>query len=45
VVDASFFPSASAINPTLTLVANALRVADHLKQRLGAEESRFTAAV
>jgi choline dehydrogenase-like flavoprotein len=35
VVDASFLPSVSAINPTLTIVANALRVADHLKQRLG----------
>ncbi len=34
VVDASFFPSASAINPTLTIVANALRVADHLKQQM-----------
>lgn len=31
VVDSSFFPSSSAINPTLTIVANALRVARHLK--------------
>jgi choline dehydrogenase-like flavoprotein len=31
VVDASFFPSMGAMNPTLTIVANALRVADHLK--------------
>lgn len=30
VVDASFFPSSSATNPTLTIVANALRVATHL---------------
>jgi choline dehydrogenase-like flavoprotein len=30
VVDASFFPSASAVNPGLTVVAQALRVADHL---------------
>jgi choline dehydrogenase-like flavoprotein len=39
VVDASFFPSASAINPTLTIAANALRVAEHLKQRLGCEST------
>jgi len=32
--DASFFPSISAVNPTLTLVANALRVADHIAERL-----------
>ena len=36
VTDASFFPSIGAVNPTLTIIANALRVADHLKQRLGA---------
>ncbi len=36
VVDASFFPSIGSVNPTLTIIANALRVADHLKQRLGA---------
>jgi choline dehydrogenase-like flavoprotein len=35
VVDASFFPSSSAVNPALTIMANALRVADHLKGRLG----------
>lgn len=35
VVDSSFFPSISASNPTLTIVANALRVADQLKHRLG----------
>ncbi|MFM2314067.1 MAG: hypothetical protein RLZZ04_3343 [Cyanobacteriota bacterium] len=28
VVDASFFPSSAAVNPTLTIAANALRVAD-----------------
>jgi choline dehydrogenase-like flavoprotein len=33
-VDSSFFPSSSAVNPTLTIVANALRVAEHLKGRL-----------
>jgi choline dehydrogenase-like flavoprotein len=36
VTDASFFPSIGAVNPTLTIIANALRVADHLKQRLNA---------
>ena len=36
VTDASFFPSIGAVNPTLTIVANALRVADHLKTRLDA---------
>ncbi len=30
VVDASFFVSASAVNPSLTIIANAIRVADHL---------------
>jgi choline dehydrogenase-like flavoprotein len=35
VVDASFFPSIGAVNPTLTIIANALRVADHLAERLG----------
>ena len=34
VVDASFFPSVGAVNPTLTIIANAMRVADHLKARL-----------
>jgi choline dehydrogenase-like flavoprotein len=34
VTDASFFPSIGAVNPTLTIVANALRVADHIKERL-----------
>jgi choline dehydrogenase-like flavoprotein len=36
VVDTSFFPSASAVNPALTAMANALRVGDHLLERLGA---------
>jgi choline dehydrogenase-like flavoprotein len=30
VVDASCFVSASAVNPSLTIIANAMRVADHL---------------
>jgi choline dehydrogenase-like flavoprotein len=35
VVDGSFFVSSGAVNPTLTIIANALRVADHLLERLG----------
>ena len=35
VVDASFFVSSSAVNPSLTIIANALRVGDHLLERLG----------
>lgn len=35
VVDGSFFPSSSAVNPALTIMANALRVGDHLRERLG----------
>ena len=31
VVDGSFFPSAGAVNPALTIMANALRIGDHLK--------------
>jgi choline dehydrogenase-like flavoprotein len=31
VVDASFFPSSAAVNPGLTIVAQALRTADHVK--------------
>jgi choline dehydrogenase-like flavoprotein len=37
VVDTSFFPSIAAVNPALTAMANALRVGDHLLQRLGAD--------
>lgn len=37
VVDASFFPSSAAVNPALTIIAQALRVADHLRPRLGAQ--------
>ncbi len=33
VVDASFMPSIAAVNPSLTIMANALRVATHLRQR------------
>lgn len=31
VVDASFMPTSMGVNPSLTIAANALRVADHLK--------------
>jgi choline dehydrogenase-like flavoprotein len=34
VVDGSFFPSSSAVNPALTIIANALRVGEHIAQRL-----------
>ncbi len=36
IVDSGFFPSSSAVNPSLTIMANALRVGDHLLQRFGA---------
>jgi choline dehydrogenase-like flavoprotein len=39
VVDGSFFPSSGAVNPALTIMANALRVGDHILQRLGAQTS------
>jgi choline dehydrogenase-like flavoprotein len=32
VVDASFFPSSAAVNPGLTIAAQAIRVADHIKE-------------
>jgi choline dehydrogenase-like flavoprotein len=34
VVDGSFFPSSSAVNPALTIIANALRVGVHIARRL-----------
>lgn len=34
VVDGSFFPSSGAVNPALTIMANALRVAEHLRDRI-----------
>ena len=36
VVDTSFFPSSCAVNPALTAMANALRVGDHMLERLDA---------
>ncbi|GAA2863632.1 GMC family oxidoreductase [Pseudonocardia halophobica] len=43
--DSSFFVSSSAVNPTLTIIANALRVADHLAERLGAPARAAVAPV
>ncbi len=34
VVDGSFFPSSGAVNPSLTIMANALRVGEHLLARM-----------
>jgi choline dehydrogenase-like flavoprotein len=34
ITDASFFPSIGAVNPTLTIIANSLRVADIIEKRL-----------
>jgi choline dehydrogenase-like flavoprotein len=34
VVDGSFFPSSAAVNPALTIMANALRVGDRILERL-----------
>ncbi len=39
VVDGSFFVSSAAVNPTLTIIANALRVGDHLLDRLRVRDS------
>ena len=48
VVDSSFFVSSTAVNPTLTIIANALRVADRIAERLGVtgrEEARPTGSL
>jgi choline dehydrogenase-like flavoprotein len=39
VVDGSFFPSSAAVNPALTIMANALRVGDHLLERMGVTQA------
>ena len=44
VVDASFFPSSGAVNPALTIMANALRVGDRILERLGAVRPAATVA-
>jgi choline dehydrogenase-like flavoprotein len=45
VVDTSFFPSIGAVNPALTAMANALRVGDHLLERMGAQSGVAAPAV
>jgi len=45
VVDTSFFPSIGAVNPALTAMANALRVGDHLLERMGARAAAPGSAV
>lgn len=44
VVDTSFFPSIGAVNPALTAMANAVRVGDHILERLGAAAPGLTVA-
>jgi choline dehydrogenase-like flavoprotein len=44
VVDASFFPSSGAVNPALTVIANALRVGDRILERLGAHATAVAGA-
>jgi choline dehydrogenase-like flavoprotein len=44
VVDTSFFVTSASVNPTLTTVANAMRVGDHLIERLGARVVERTGA-
>lgn len=39
VVDGSFMPSIGAVNPSLTIVANALRVGDHIAERIASAAS------
>ena len=33
-MDGNFFPSSGAVNPALTIIANAMRVGDHILDRL-----------
>jgi choline dehydrogenase-like flavoprotein len=40
VVDASFLPSIGAVSPALTVMANAIRVGEHLAARLGSPVAR-----
>jgi len=42
VVDGSFFPSSAAVNPALTIMANALRVGDHLMERMRVSREGMT---
>jgi choline dehydrogenase-like flavoprotein len=45
VVDASFFPSSAAVNPALTIMANALRVGDRILERIGSGDAVAAAGV
>jgi choline dehydrogenase-like flavoprotein len=44
VVDGSFFPSSGAVNPALTIMANAMRVGDRILERLGARRGDAAAS-
>ena len=39
VVDSSFFPSNARVSPALTIIANALRVGDHIERLRDREDS------
>ena len=41
VVDGGFFPSSAAVNPALTIAAQALRVGNHLREKLGIAEAKL----
>jgi choline dehydrogenase-like flavoprotein len=45
VVDGSFFPSSAAVNPALTIMANALRVGDRILDRLGGRRAEAAPAM
>jgi choline dehydrogenase-like flavoprotein len=45
VVDGGFMPSVGAVNPVLTIIANALQVGDHIAERIGAACHRLPGAV
>src|SRR5262245_11825350 len=45
VVDTSFFVSIGAVNPSLTAMANAIRVGEHLAERLNSKGSSFADAL
>ena len=40
VVDGSFFPSSAAVNPSLTIAAQALRVGEQIKKQLGVSTAK-----
>lgn len=43
VIDASTFPSSAGANPSLTIVANALRITDHIKEQMAQQNAEKTA--